>query len=88
MAKDGVTVNLLLPGRIATDRTVALDRSAADRTGRSIEQVKAAKVAEIPAGRYGRAEEFGATAAFLASERASYVTGSMIRVDGGLLRSV
>ena len=88
VARDGVTVNLLLPGQIATDRTLFLDRKAAERQGTTPDAVKAAKAAGIPVGRYGSPEEFGAVAAFLASEQAAYITGSMIRVDGGVVRSV
>ncbi len=88
VAADGVTVNMLLPGSILTARLNDLDRRAADRSGRSIEAVRAESEAAIPAGRYGTVEEFGATAAFLVSEKASYVTGSMIRCDGGAARSL
>ena len=69
-------------------RVAELDAGKARKTGQSVEDVAAASRATIPAGRYGRPEEFGAVVAFLASEQASYVTGSMIRVDGGLLRNL
>ena len=85
VAADGVTVNLLLPGRVATDRVAALDEAAAGRTGRSVEQVQAESRSRIPAGRYGRPEEFGAVGAFLCSEAAGYVTGVALRCDGGLV---
>jgi 3-oxoacyl-[acyl-carrier protein] reductase len=88
VAKDGVTVNLVLPGRIETDRTVEIDAANAKREGKSVEEVEAASMALIPAARYGRVEEFASVVCFLASERASYVTGSLIRVDGGAIRSV
>ncbi len=88
VAPDGVTVNMLLPGRIATARVEALDRSAAERTNTPLSGIEAAARATIPVGRYGTPEEFGAVAVFLASPQASYVTGSAIRVDGGLLRNV
>jgi len=88
VAKDGVTVNLVLPGRIETDRVGELDAINAKAQGRTPEDVAAAARATIPAGRYGRVEEFAEVVCFLASERASYVTGSMIRVDGGAVRSV
>lgn len=85
VAADGVTVNLLLPGRIATDRLEALDQAEAERGGRSIEEVRAANECAIPARRYGRPEEFGAIAAFLCGEPASYLTGTAVRCDGGLV---
>src|SRR5215212_62445 len=88
VAQDGVTVNLVLPGRIETDRVGELDAANAKAQGRTPEDVAAAARATIPAGRYGRVEEFAEVVCFLASERASYVTGSMIRVDGGMIRSV
>lgn len=88
VAGDGVTVNMLLPGLIATDRTAFLDRMTAEKSGKSVEQVEAMRTASIPVGRYGTTAEFGAVAAFLASEQAAYVTGSMIRIDGGAMRSV
>ena len=88
VAADGVTVNVILPGRIHTARVDELDAAAAERTGTSVEQVAEAARAAIPAGRYGTVEEFGRVAAFLASEAASYVTGSLIRVDGGSIKSV
>lgn len=88
VAAKGVTVNMLLPGSILTGRLDELDSAAATRTGRPMETVRAENEARIPAGRYGRVEEFAATAAFLVSERASYVTGSMIRCDGGAGRSL
>lgn len=88
VAKDGITVNMLLPGLVATDRTAALDASAAARSGGTVEDARTARAAAIPVGRYGTPAEFGAVAAFLASAQASYVTGSMLRVDGGMLRSV
>lgn len=88
VAARGVTVNMVLPGRIATDRVAELDGARAARTGLPIEQVQQASRQEIPTGRYGRPEEFGAAVAFLAGVPASYITGSMIRVDGGAIRSI
>lgn len=88
VAADGITVNCLAPGRIATDRVVEFDRARAKREGTSEEQAKKASIVNIPAGRYGEADEFAAMAAFLASPKASYMTGSIIRIDGGMIRSV
>lgn len=85
VAADGVTVNMLLPGRIATDRVAELDAGAAQRTGRSVADVESEARARIPIGRYGRPEEFGAVGAFLCSDLASYVTGIAMRCDGGLV---
>jgi 3-oxoacyl-[acyl-carrier protein] reductase len=87
VAADGVTVNMIMPGRITTDRTRQLDGLRAEREGRSIEEIRAESCGQIPMGRYGNVEEFGAVAAFLASERASYVTGVGLAVDGGMIRA-
>ncbi len=88
LAADGITVNMVIPGRIHTDRLDQLDQLAADRQGVPVQQVAATSWNTIPAHRYGRPEEFADVVTFLASERASYVTGSQIRVDGGMIRSV
>jgi len=86
VAGQGVTVNMVLPGRIDTERVAQLDEATAKRTGTSLEQARAASEATIPRGRYGTPEEFAAVAVFLASEPASYVTGEQVRCDGGLVR--
>ena len=88
VAGRGVTINMIIPGRIDTDRVRQLDAGRAKRIDMSIDAVKVQTIGEIPAGRYGRPEEFGAVAAFLASEQASYVTGSVIRVDGGFIKAL
>ncbi len=88
VAADGVTANIIVQGRIHTDRVDELDAAAAKRLGKSIDEVRAQSIAQIPAGRYGRPEELADVVTFLVSERASYVTGSLIRVDGGMLKSV
>lgn len=84
----GITVNMLLPGSIATQRVAQLNARTAEAQGKTVDQVAEAAQAAIPVGRYGTVEEFGAVAAFLASIHAGYVTGSMIRIDGGSVRSV
>lgn len=86
VAPDGVTVNMVLPGRIATDRVSGVDAAAAAKQGLPVEEVVRRSQATIPVGRYGRPEEFGAVVAFLASPAASYVTGEQLRCDGGLVR--
>ena len=80
VAGEGVTVNSVLPGRMATDRIVQMSgsREAAEDAARS----------QIPAGRLGTVEEFAAVAAFVCSERASYINGTAILVDGGLTQAV
>lgn len=88
VAADGVTVNLVLPGRIATDRTSGFDQGAAQRRGRPVAEVRAENERTIPAGRYGRPDEFGAVVAFACGEPASYLTGTALRCDGGLVGSL
>ena len=87
-ARDGITVNTLLPGAIATDRSLSLSRANAERQKISVEEAMQRAAQAIPVGRMGTPEEFGAVAAFLASPLAAYVTGSLIRIDGGVIRSV
>lgn len=88
VAKHGITVNAIAPGRIQTDRVDQIDKGAAAKQGKSQDQVRTEAMARIPAGRYGTPEEFAAAALFLASNEASFTTGSVIRVDGGQISSV
>jgi 3-oxoacyl-[acyl-carrier protein] reductase len=88
VAGDGVTVNCIAPGRIGTDRVAELDQGRAAREGIDIAEVQRESRALIPVGRYGDAAEFASVAAFLASSQACYMTGGVIRVDGGMIRSV
>jgi 3-oxoacyl-[acyl-carrier protein] reductase len=88
VARDGVTANIVVPGVIATKRIIFLDEQRAKREGRSVEQVEAENTAAIAIGRYGAPPEYGAAVAFLASQQASYITGSVLRVDGGMIAAV
>lgn len=87
VAADGVTVNILVPGRIETERVAMTDDAIAEKEGISPADVRKRSFATIPLGRYGKVEEFAAAAAFVASEQAAYMTGTMVRVDGGIVRS-
>ena len=84
----GITCNVVLPGRIATKRIAFLDEQRGKREGRSIQDIVSESTESIPMGRYGRPEEYADVVTFLASERASFVTGSIIRVDGGMIASI
>src|SRR5207245_10893763 len=86
VAKDRIRVNGVAPGWIATDRTVELQRIRAERESRRPEDVQAALLQDIPLGRMGKAEEVADLIAFLASERASYITGVLAHLDRGLYR--
>jgi len=88
VAKDGVTVNLVLPGRIMTDRFMGHQKDLAERAGKTLEAwIAERSTADIPMGRIGTPEEFASMVVFLASERASYITGTVAQVDGGLIKS-
>jgi 3-oxoacyl-[acyl-carrier protein] reductase len=88
VASDNVTVNMILPGRIVTARIRFLDEAKAKRENRPLEDVIGESVGSIPMARYGEPTEYADVVTFLVSERASYMTGSIIRVDGGYLQSI
>ncbi|MDQ5815177.1 MAG: SDR family oxidoreductase [Actinomycetota bacterium] len=88
LGPQGIRVVCVAPGRIQTDRVAALDRLAAENSGRTAEDVAEASRGSIPLGRYGDPAEFGDVVAFVASERASYMTGNTVVVDGGALRGL
>jgi 3-oxoacyl-[acyl-carrier protein] reductase len=84
----GIRVNSLAPGRIDTDRVRSNDEARAERTGKSVEEVRRDAEEQIPLRRYGEPEELGRVGAFLLSGAASYVNGAAIQVDGGLVTAV
>ncbi|MGE0223771.1 MAG: SDR family oxidoreductase [Acetobacteraceae bacterium] len=92
VAPDGVTMNVLAPGTILTDRTRDSAAALGRQTNISFEDALAQRLADaarqIPAGRVGMPDEYGPMGAFLASDKAGYITGSMIRVDGGRIRGM
>lgn len=83
VAQHGVNVNNLLPGIHATDRAISLDQGGAKATGDSVDEVKARRIASIPARAYGLPEDFGATCAFMCSQYAKFMVGQNILLDGG-----
>jgi 3-oxoacyl-[acyl-carrier protein] reductase len=88
VAPDGILVNTVGPGRIATDRVASLDANRAASAGTSVEQVRAQTEKGIPVGRYGTAEEFAKVVAFLGSGANTYLTGQALLVDGGMVRAL
>ena len=88
VAGSGVTVNNVMPGYTKTERLDQLAEDIAGRSGASIDETVAQWESQIPMGRIGSPREFAAMVAFLASERASYITGVSVPVDGGSIRSL
>ena len=83
VAAQGVTINNLLPGKFDTDRLAGLMQGMVDKSGKSLQEVRAAQAAPIPAKRFGTPAEFGSVCAFLCSQQAAYLTGQNILLDGG-----
>src|SRR5258706_7400148 len=88
LASQRIRVNQLVPGRIATHRVRELDEANSKRAGISVDEQQKRMAATIPMGRYGDPQEFANAAVFLLSDAATYVTGSTLQVDGGMIRSV
>jgi len=88
VAAYGILVNNVCPGRIQTERVDEVDAATARRTGASADEVRRDSCREIPMGRYGRPEEFANAVVFLASDCASYITGTTLQIDGGYIRSL
>jgi len=84
IAARGVTLNNLLPGKFDTDRLQTTLAGAASKTGKTLDDIRAAHMAQIPARRFGNPQEFGAICAFLCSVQAGYINGQNILPDGGL----
>jgi len=84
----GIRINNIVPGRIDTERVRSLDTITANKSSESIEAIINKYYKEIPLGRYGTIEEFGAVAAFILSDQASYMSGSNVIVDGGKIKSL
>ena len=87
-ASDGILVNTVAPGSIDTPRQVANRQRESDVTGRSVEELRKARVKDIPLGRLGRPDEVANLIVFLASECSSYVTGTCVTIDGGVVRGI
>jgi len=87
-ARDGITVNNVSPGAFKTDRAISLMSDRSTRTGETLDEIEAESVKNLPMGRYQSPEECGSVVAFLASELSSAITGSDIRIDGGIAKGI
>jgi 3-oxoacyl-[acyl-carrier protein] reductase len=87
LAKDNILVNSICPGRIDTERHRKLNEARAERTKRPLEEIHKQMTGEVPLGRFGTADEVADLVVFLGSDRARYITGTTIQVDGGLIRT-
>lgn len=88
LARDNILINNVCPGRIDTERAQKLNKARADRLKRPLEEINREMAEEVPLGRYGTAEEAADLIVFLGSDRASYITGTTIQIDGGLVRGI
>ncbi len=84
----GITSNGIMQGHILTDRQRQVAKDISSRSGKSVDEAMKQMLQDVPAGRYGSSEEVGYLVAFLASEKAGYINGTMLAIDGGLIRSV
>jgi len=87
-AAEGITVNNVCPGYTLTDRVERLAEARAEKLGKTVPEIIEGFAAEIPASRLGKPEEIAAVVTFLASERAAYITGATIQIDGGYVKSL
>lgn len=88
VARDGITANILLAATTRTDRLIDLWKLESNRSGKPVEDIEREMAANLPTGRFGTIDEFGAVVTFIASQQASYITGSVLRVDGGYITAV
>lgn len=88
LARDGITINIVSPGRIDTERVRSLDQGRAASQGVDVEEIRSSQEGAIPMGRYGRPEELAALVGFLASDAAGYITAQHILVDGGMVTAL
>lgn len=88
LAQYEILINTVAPGRIATDRVASLDEIAANKQGKTKEEIEEMMKKTIPLGRYGKPEEFATYVCFLLSDMNSYMTGQTLLIDGGMVKSI